>query len=183
MICVDALYAQAPFINAVSALGKWVILVRDMDGLVADRSPDVELVGITPKGEPIPINHGVTYSVEIWDEEGFTSWDGVDRPLRCLKVVETKITTCRGEVVKVEPTVYHIVTTAPKSIVNAAIVWQIMHRRWDIENSIFNDLKQNWGFDHCYTHDINGIQTMYALFCIVFNLMMLFAYRMLLEEA
>ncbi len=111
MICADALYAQAPFINAVSALGKWVIiklkqdnyhLVRDMDGLVADRSPDVELVGgITPKGEPIPINHGVTYSVEIWDEEGFTSWDGVDRPLRCLKVVETKITTCRGEVVKV----------------------------------------------------------------------------------
>lgn len=186
MICADALYAQAPFINAVSALGKWIIiklkqdnyhLVRDMDGLVADRSPDVELVGITPKGEPIPINHGVTYSVEIWDEEGFTSWDGVDRPLRCLKVVETKITTCRGEVVKVEPTVYHIVTTAPKSIVNAAIVWQIMHRRWDIENSIFNDLKQNWGFDHCYTHDINGIQTMYALFCIVFNLMMLFAYR------
>lgn len=67
MICADALYAQAPFINAVSALGKWVILVRDMDGLVADRSPDVELVGITPKGEPIPINHGVTYSVEIWD--------------------------------------------------------------------------------------------------------------------
>jgi hypothetical protein len=116
MICADALYAQAPFINAVSALGKWIILVRDMDGLVADRSPDVELVGITPKGEPIPINHGVTYSVEIWDEEGFTSWDGVDRPLRCLKVVETKITTCRGEVVKVEPTVYHIRSSAPLDI-------------------------------------------------------------------
>jgi hypothetical protein len=186
MVCADALYARAPFINAVSALGKWVIiklkqdnyhLVRDMDGLVADRSPDVELVGITPKGEPITNNHGVTYNVEIWDEEGFTSWDGVDRPLRCLKVVETKITTCRGEVVKVEKTVYHIVTTAPKSIVKAVVVWQIMHRRWDIENSIFNDLKQNWGFDHCYTHDINGIQAMYALFCIVFNLVMLFAYR------
>ena len=44
MICADALYAQAPFINAVSALGKWIIiklkqdnyhLVRDMDGLMS----------------------------------------------------------------------------------------------------------------------------------------------------
>ena len=186
IVCVDALYAQAPFINIVNAQNKWVVikvkqddyhLVRDMDGLVAGCPPDVELNGITPKGEPIPNNHGVTYSVKIWDEEDFTSWDGVDCPLRCLKVVETKTTTCRGKVVRVDESTYHIVTTAPKAVVKAEVVWQIMHRRWDIENSIFNDLKQNWCFRHCYTHDVNGIQTMYALFCIAFSLVMLFAYR------
>ncbi len=117
MLCVNALYAQAPFISAVNELGRWVViklkqdyydLVRDMDGLVAGRPPDVELSGMTPKGEPIPNNHGVTSSVRAWDEEGFTSWDGVDCPLRCLKVVETKTTTCRGEVIKVEGSTYHI---------------------------------------------------------------------------
>src|SRR5690606_41335447 len=40
--------------------------------------------------------------------------------------------------------VYHIATTMPRAILPTETVWLIMHRRWDIENSLFNDLKQNW---------------------------------------
>lgn len=29
----------------------------------------------------------------------------------------------------------------------AETVWRIMHLRWDIENSLFNGLKQNWAFE------------------------------------
>jgi hypothetical protein len=53
--------------------------------------------------------------------------------------------------------------------------WETVHRRWDIKNTVFNGLKQNWGFEHCYTQDRNGIRGAYALYCIASNLMLLFA--------
>lgn len=56
-------------------------------------------------------------------------------------------------------------------------VWKIARRRWDIENTVFNGFKQNWHFEHYYAHGLNGIQAVYALYRIVFNLMLLSAYR------
>ncbi len=191
VICADALYAVAPFINEVSDQHKYVVikvkqedraLVKDMDGLVANREPDVILQGVTPKGEKGKDGHGVNYNLKIWDEENFTSWDNVKSPLRCLKVEETRVTTCRGKITEETVTEYHIVTTVPKAIMKADIVWQIMHRRWDIENNIFCDLKQNWGFRHCYIHDPKAIEVWYMIFCIAVNLMMLFLFRNLKWE-
>ena len=54
IICADAYYAVAPFINEVLEQHKHVVikikqedraLVRDMDGLVANKGPDVTLHG------------------------------------------------------------------------------------------------------------------------------------------
>jgi len=92
-------------------------------------------------------------------------------------VRETKKVTRGGEIVSETVSEYHIATTVPIAIMKPLLVWEIAHRRWDIENTVFNDLKQNWGFRHCYTHDPNGIRAVYALYCIVFNLMLLFAYK------
>ena len=186
IICADVSYAVAPFINEVSDQRKYVVieikqedraLVKDMDGLVANKEPDVTLHGVTPKGEKGKDGHGVNYDLKIWDEENFASWGNVKSPLRCLKVEETRTTTCRGKIAEETVTEYHIVTTVPKAIMKADIVWQIMHRRWDMENNIFCDLKQNWGFRHCYTHDPKAIEVWYIIFCIAVNLMMLFLFR------
>jgi len=186
ILCGDALYAQARFINAVVEQGKHVVikvkqedrhLVRDMDGLVRNQPPQAVVYGVTPKGELVKGCGGVTYDVELWDEEDFTSWDKVCCPLRCVKVRETKKVTRRGQLVETTTTEYHIATTVPKAIMRPELVWEIAHRRWDIENTVFNDLKRNWGFEHCYTHDPNGIRAVYALYCIAFNLMLLFAYK------
>ena len=185
ILCADALYAQAPFINAVVSQGMDVLvkvkqdnyhLVRDMDELMA-REPPYVFRGVTPKDEPIENNQGVTYDLELWDAEGFTSWEQVGCPLRCVKVRETRKVTCNGELVSETVSEYHIATTALAALMKPLRVWEIAHRRWDIENTVFNDLKQNWGFRHCYTHDPNGIRAVYALYCIVFNLMLLFAYK------
>jgi len=185
IICADALYAKAPFINAVIEQNMHVLvkvkqdyyhLVRDMDGLMAAEPPQV-FYGVTSRDEPIMSNHGVSYDVELWDAEGLTSWEQVNCPLRCVKVRETKKVTSGGEIVSETVSEYHIATTVPIAIMKPLLVWEIAHRRWDIENTVFNDLKQNWGFRHCYTHDPNGIRAVYALYCIVFNLMLLFAYK------
>ena len=65
----------------------------------------------------------------------------------------------------------------PMALMKPEVLWQIVHRRWDIENSIFNDLKMNWRFGHCYAHDVTAIQAIYALYCIAANLVLLFMYR------
>jgi hypothetical protein len=45
------------------------------------------------------------------------------------------------------------VTTADKATLPTETVWRILHRRWDIENKIFHDLKKFWGFGHNYHHE------------------------------
>lgn len=68
-------------------------------------------------------------------------------------------------------------TTAPKSSTSAEVIWRIAHRRWDIENSCFNDLKQNWNFEHCFSHNTKAMVAIWTLMVIAFNLLLLFLYR------
>jgi hypothetical protein len=112
-----------------------------------------------------------------YDAEDFASWEKVSCPLRCIKVRETKKVIHGDRLVEETVSEYHVATTVPQVIMKPELIWQIVHRRWDIENSIFNDLKRNWNFEHCHTHGPNGIRAVYALYCIVFNLMLLFAYK------
>jgi len=82
----DALYFDAPFINfcrkqhkhpIVVIKGDKRLLLQDAQGLFAQRPPHVWTAG---RG----------YRVQSWDEEGFTSCEGVCQPLRVLRTVETK---------------------------------------------------------------------------------------------
>jgi len=186
IITADALYAQGPFINKVTDQGKWAVIkvkredyhiVRDMDGLVGDGAPDIMMKGIRVSGESGVAGSKAIYDVWVWDEEGFTSWESVREPLRCIKVREVRRVMEWPRTISTTETEYYLATTAPKSLIKAEVVWEIGHRRWDIENTVFCDLKQNWGFRPCYTHDRAGIEAIYALYCIVFNLMLLFVYR------
>ncbi|MGI5927195.1 MAG: hypothetical protein ACOX8A_08475 [Thermacetogeniaceae bacterium] len=90
---------------------------------MANKEPDVILHRVTPKRERGKDGHGVNHDLKIWDEKDFTSWDKVKVPLRCLEVEETRITTCCGKITSKTMTEYHIVTTAPKAIMKADIVW------------------------------------------------------------
>jgi hypothetical protein len=31
-----------------------------------------------------------------------------------------------------------------------------MHKRWDIENNVFHQLKTEWHLDHCFLHSHRG---------------------------
>ncbi len=35
-------------------------------------------------------------------------------------------------------------------------LFKMIRARWDIENSIFNNLKTECGIEHCYVHGGNG---------------------------
>ncbi|MFZ5436749.1 MAG: transposase, partial [Bacillota bacterium] len=97
--------------------------------------------------------------MKIWDEEGFSVWSGVKRPLRCFKIEETRLKNGRIEETYTE----YLVTSCPKAITPAKTLWRIMHRRWDIENSIFHLLKTYCSFEHCFCHDENAVPAMWLL--------------------
>ena len=185
IIVADALYAKANFINTVRKCHMDAIIrvkqenyeiIKDMNGLCKNREPDVVLKNVRPQKKA----KGTYYDVKIWDIDGFTSWENVEEPLRCLKVEETIKIKQNGKT-KTKTYITYFVTTCDKSV-SAKTIWEIGHRRWDIEDSAFYDLKINWHFDHIYTHNANATQVLWLLFAITYNVYRLFVNRNLRSE-
>ena len=90
----DGLYFEAPFINfciehhkdvVVVVKGDHRLLLQDAEGLFSQRAPD----GQWTEGRR---------TVQYWDEEGFTSAEGVSQPLRVLHTLETE--HCRERIAR-----------------------------------------------------------------------------------
>lgn len=121
IIVADALYAGAPFINAVLEMHKDVVIkvkqedrgiIRDAEGLFKQRLPDLQEEVLTIR-EGDEEGKDIRYEVEIHDAEGFTSWEGVEQPLRVLRVKETLIKPDKS---REEKPVYYLVTAAPSRV-------------------------------------------------------------------
>ena len=53
-------------------------------------------------------------------------------------------------------------------------LFKMIRARWDIENSIFNNLKTECGLEHCYVHGGNAVEAVIYLIFISANIMQLF---------
>ena len=95
--------------------------------------------------------------------------DNVEQPLRFVKfaIIQSNkqrtqimmVTTCMGMALKT--------------------LFKIIRARWDIENSIFNNLKTECGLDHCFVHGGNAVEAVLYLIFMVSNIMQLFLVRRL----
>lgn len=188
IITFDSLYASAPVINEVLEQNKIAVIrvkkenyhiIQDAAGLFAGRSPDYDRVLSLKSSwyDEDRAGQKYRYLVKLWDGEGFESWKGVKAPLRVLKVEETRVNH-RLEALD-DPLITFVVTTAGKDTVPAETLWRILHRRWDIENKTFHDLKTYWGFGHGYHHEEEAFMAMRWLIVIAVNLFNLFYYRRL----
>lgn len=176
VIVGDALYFDAPFINFCLDHGKHVIVVikgddrlllQDAQALYAERSPEI---WTARRG----------YEIQSWDEEGFTSAEGVAQPLRVLHTVETK--THRERIggrwqESVETSSWYWATTLSKRQVPTRLLWQAGHWRWDVENDCFNTLATYWGLDHCFKHDARAIVNFTLTLFVVYILIQCFWHR------
>lgn len=186
ILTFDSLYAQASLINEVLEQNKIAVIrvkqehyhiIRDAAGLFTGQAPDLEAT-LSLKSNWYAADQAgkkYRYRVKIWDAEGFDSWAGVKVPLRVLKIEERKISS-QGKNLD-EPVITYLVTTADKSTLPTETVWRILHRRWDIENKVFHDLKVYWGFGHNYHHKGEAFMAMRWLMVIAMNLFYLFYYR------
>ena len=152
-------------------------IIKDAAGLLAGRKADLQKE-LSLKSDWYPEDRSgrkYTYQVEIWDAEGFESWQGVNVSLRVLKIKETRIYRTGNKLC--EPLVTYLVTTAGKATLPTESAWRILHRRWDIENKTFYGLKEYWGFGRNYHHDAEAFMAMLWLTLIAANLFYLFYYR------
>jgi Transposase DDE domain len=157
VVAGDALYFDAPFINfcldhhkhvIVTAKGENRLLVQDAAGLFAARPPGRF---VADQGKR---------TVQFWDEEGFTSCEGVKRPLRFLRTRETvrKRERIAGRWRETdETTTWSWATTLSQAQLSTRGLWRCGHARWDIENDCFNTLAAHWGLDHCFKHAAEAI--------------------------
>ena len=63
------------------------------------------------------------------------------------------------------------VTTLPANRLSARLLWEIAHRRWEIENDLFHTLATYWSLDHCFKHEptaiLNFILTLFIAFVLL----------------
>ena len=117
--------------------------------------------------------------VETWKEEkGFEkievyesefTMDKVLEPLRFVKYTMKYPNKKRSQIM--------IVTTCMNMTLKT--LFKIIRARWDIENSIFNNLKKECGLEHCFVHGGNAVEAVIYLIFIASNIMQLFLFRRL----
>ena len=179
---LDANFARAPVLNVILDQNKEFVvrvkqeryhIIQDAAGLF-DHTPAHQVytnVKVRDDSEAV-------FDLEIWEEEGFTSWETVRKPLRCIRVRETrKKVNAAGEVIGSKTITTHFVTSASKQTIPALTVWKIAHARWDIENTAIRFLKHHFRLEHAYSYDPRAIEVLLALFMLTFNLFMLFLHR------
>ena len=171
----DALYLEAPFINSCLDQGKDVVvilkgdhrlLLQDAEGLFSSLQPEIW--------------HGPRKQIRVWDAEGFTSCEGVKKPLRVLHAEETttKRERIKGEwVEKTEVKNFWFATTIPASRLSTKALWEVGHARWDIEDDLFNVLVTHWGMNHCFRHHPAAIENFLLTLFIAFVLFECFFLR------
>lgn len=189
IVALDSLYAGAPVINKLleqNVIGVIRVkqehynLVQDAERLFLKHAPSLVKKGVSIKSDwydEDKVGRKYNYDLKIWDAEGFSTWEKVAKPLRILKVEETRVNHKGNPLC--EPQVTYIIVTAGKNDISTETVWRILHRRWDIENKNFHDLKKYWSFGHDFHHEDNAFWVMRWLIIIAANLFMLFFFRRL----
>lgn len=182
VVAGDAPYFNAPFINfcrdhrkhvIVTAKGDHRLLVQDAQGLFAHQAPGSWVDG--PGRRTVP----------FWDEEGFTSCEGVKAPLRFLRTQETvrKRERIAGQWRETDETsTGSWATTLTKSQLSTRGLWRCGHARWDIENDCFNTLATHWGLNHCFKHAAQAIVNFLLTSFVVYALLQSFYLRDLQPE-
>ncbi|MEW5807269.1 MAG: transposase [Acidobacteriota bacterium] len=162
----DGLYARAPFFRLALEAGKEVMAV------LKDERRDLlqDACSLFASLEP---QHGQWGSTQRtwWDVEHFTSWSDLNREVRVVKSVETT-TIQRHRSKKKEPVIseWIWVTTLSQQQASSETIIRLGHARWRIENNGFNELTNEWAFDHLYKHDPVAIEAFWLLELMAYNL-------------
>lgn len=170
IVVADALYCKAPWIKEVLSIGMDTVvrvkderlhIVKDALGLFKNRECSRDwTIKTGAKSKTI---------IKAWDEDGF-EMNGLDIKVRFIKFIEE---VHSGD--KVEFKEAWIITTDKHT--SAETMWKIMHKRWDIENNAFHQLKTEWHLDHCFIHDPIGTESVLMFIIIAYNLMQLYFFR------
>lgn len=169
-VCADGLYFDAPFINFCRQHNKHVLVVVKGDNRLLLQDAQ----GIFSVQQPKHTWQAGQRAVQCWDEEGFTSAEGVQEPLRVVRTLETvhrrERIAGKWQESEVESEWYWATTLSQRQL-PARDVWRCGHQRWDEENDCFNVLSMHWGLDHCFKHEpvaiVNFVLTLFLAYVLL----------------
>ena len=164
VIVSDALYLNAPFINTIKENGlEAVIRLKDEKRLIFQ---DAEGLFKQGEGKKKSFQRGKK-TIAVWDLSEFE----ITNCLHRLRVVRYQESWQEGE--KEAVRWMWLVTTLEQT--PAEVLWEMMNRRWDIEENGFHQLKTYYHAKHCYCH--TAVEVIFNLIIIGFNLRELYLYR------
>ena len=164
VIVADALYLNAPFINILKENGlEGVIRLKDERRMIFQ---DAERLFKQDEGKKASFWKGKK-KIEVWDLSGF-EMEGCPYKLRVVRYYEQW-----KENGKETERFMWLVTTLEAA--DYRVLWEMMHRRWDIEENGFHQLKTYYHAKHCYCQD--AVETIFNLISIGFNVRELYLYR------
>lgn len=175
VVTADALYLEAPFIAAVLAAGKHVVIVMKQEA--RDLYQDAErLRGLQP---PQVLRDGPR-TTRLWDLPDLESFSTLQRRVRVVWAEEQterrrRVGGVTGEVVEEGRWIW--VTDLGPGVVSAPKIQRWGHDRWDLENRGFNELATLWHMDHCFVHEPTAMEALLLTLAVAFLLTYLFYER------
>lgn len=146
-VVADAKFACCGFLNDVRQLGLHAV-VRLKDNVPDLHGRAVVRFNSRPPDEVIDVDGE---HIEIWDDEEFRPWDGLDWPF--VRVIRYRQLRRGGEVIDA-----CWLTSYPKREVGSLTLYRLAKSRWEIENQGgFNEAKTRHGMEHICRHEKNAL--------------------------
>jgi hypothetical protein len=161
VILADGLYLQQRFFNAALAHKKHVMVVLKNEQ--RDLLQDARL--LFPFEAATGHQAGKTRR-DCWDIEGFPPWFKTDQKmtLRVVRSLEqTSIRRQRTGKEETQTSEWIWATTIPPNLIPTQPLVECGHGRWNIENKGFNELVNQWHFNHTYKHDLTAMTNFWLM--------------------
>lgn len=172
---VDSWYAKGPFLKtAVEELGWPVVAVLKQERYEAHQ----EALVLTQGQKPTRVVERDGRIVEIWDVPSVRFTDTYPGPVRVVRVRERWTERKRvGQECKSEQKEQNWIWVVAGDLdgYDGAVIRDIGHLRWKIENNAFGELTQHWHLTHCAHHHPVAVLALLWIKIIAFTLFHAFA--------
>jgi len=175
VVVVDSWYANGPFLKTVvEELGWPVVAVLKQERYEAHQ----EALALTQGQKPTLGVERQKRQVEIWDVPSVRFTDTYPGPVRVVRVREQWTRRHQQgpewtEEKKEQNWIWVVAGDLDGS--NGAVIRDIGHARWKIENNAFAELTQHWNLTHCAHHHRVAVLALLWIKLIAFTLFHAFA--------
>jgi hypothetical protein len=175
VVVVDSWYANGPFLKTVvEELGWPVIAVLKQERYEAHQ----EALALTRGQEPTQVVKRDGRQVEIWEVPSLRFTDTYAGPVRVVRVRERWTERKRvGQQWQRETKEQNWMWVVAGDLgrYDGAVIRDIGHLRWKIENHAFGELTQHWHLPHCAHHHPVAVVALLWIKIIAFTLFHAFA--------
>lgn len=175
VVVVDSWYAKGPFLKeVVEELGWPVIAVLKQERYEVYQ----EALALTEGQKPTQVVEREPRQVEIWDVPSLRFSDTYTEPVRVVRARERWNEQQRvGKEWKSREKEqnWFWVVAGDLSGYDGAVIRDIGHLRWKIENNAFCELTQHWHLTHCAHHEPRAVFVLLWIKIIAFTLFHAFA--------